>query len=452
MKVVIIGNGKVGSSLSSLLAREGHDVTVIDNKAEALKKTQYTQDIMCIEGNGATVDTQKEAEADKAGLVIACTAHDELNILCCLVAKKLGAQKTISRVRNPEYFRQMDLIRDDLGLSMVINPEWIAAEEISRILIFPAAAKVEVFEKGKVELVEHKLSDSSPICGMSLAEIYKRYKIKFLICAVQRNSNILIPGGDFILRSGDRINIAASHNDLEKFFMQIGTFINKVKTVMIIGGGRVCYYLASLLINVGMKVKIVEKNLERCKELAEKLPKASIINGDGTDQELLMEEGIAEADSFVALTGIDEENILISMFAKKSSNAKVIVKINRDNYSDLAAELGLDCLISPKYLTTSSILSYVRSLKNTSGSNIESLYHLVGNQVEAIEFRVGTRIPDLVGIPLKDVKLKRDILICAIIRKRHVIIPNGNDSIEIGDSVVVISKEHQFSDIEDILD
>ena len=335
---------------------------------------------------------------------------------------------------------------------MVINPEWIAAEEISRILIFPAAAKVEVFEKGKVELVEHKLNDNSPICGMSLAEIYKRYRIKFLICAVQRNSNILIPGGDFILRSGDRINIAASHNNLEKFFNQIGTFINKVKTVMIIGGGRVCYYLASLLINVGMKVKIIENNLDRCKELAEKLPKASIINGDGTDQELLMEEGITEADSFVALTGIDEENILISMFAKKSSNAKVIVKINRDNYSDLAAELGLDCLISPKYLTTSSIISYVRSLKNTSGSNIESLYHLVGNQVEAIEFRVGKDIPDLVGIPLKDIKLKKDILICAIIRKRNVIIPNGNDSIEVGDSVVVISKEHQFSEIEKILE
>lgn len=398
------------------------------------------------------VDTQKEAGADKAGLLIACTAHDELNILCCLVAKRLGAQKTISRVRNPEYFKQMDLIRDDLGLSMVINPEWIAAEEISRILIFPAAAKVEVFEKGKVELVEHKLNDNSPICGMSLAEIYKRYRIKFLICAVQRNSNILIPGGDFILRSGDRINIAASHNNLEKFFNQIGTFINKVKTVMIIGGGRVCYYLASLLINVGMKVKIIENNLDRCKELAEKLPKASIINGDGTDQELLMEEGITEADSFVALTGIDEENILISMFAKKSSNAKVIVKINRDNYSDLAAELGLDCLISPKYLTTSSIISYVRSLKNTSGSNIESLYHLVGNQVEAIEFRVGKDIPGLVGIPLKDIKLKKDILICAIIRKRSVIIPNGNDSIEVGDSVVVISKEHQFSEIEKILE
>lgn len=451
MKVVIIGNGKVGSNLASILTNEGHDVTVVDCKAEALKKSQDTQDVMCIEGNGATVDTQKEASVDKAGLMIATTPYDELNILCCLVAKRLGAKKTISRVRNPAYFRQMDLLRDELRLSMVINPERTTADEILRVLIFPAAAKVEVFEKGKVELVEHKLSERSALVGHSLAEIYKRIKIKFLICAVQRDSGIFIPGGDFILRAGDRVSIAASHQDIEKFFRNIGTMINKVKTVMIVGGGKICYYLALQLFNVGMRVKIIEKDYDRCRELAELLPKATIIHGDGTDQDLLSEEGVRDADSFVAITGIDEENIIMSLFVKNNSNAKVITKINRDSYRDLAAQLGLDCLISPKYLTTSSILSYVRSLKNTAGNNIESLYHIVGNQVEAIEFRIKDFDPDIVGIPLKDIKMKKDVLICAIIRKRDVIIPNGNDSIEQGDSVVVISKEHRISDIKDIL-
>lgn len=451
MKVVIIGNGKVGSSLSSLLAKENHDVTVVDCKPEALRRTQFTQDIMCIEGNGATAATQKEAGADKAGLLIACTPYDELNILCCLIAKRLGADRTISRVRTPEYFTQMDLLRDELRLSLVINPDLTAAEEISRILIFPAAAKVEVFEKGKMELIEHKLSENSKICGMSLADIYRSHKIKFLICAVARDSEIYIPDGSFVLRPGDKISLAASHKNVEKFFRETGIIAGKVKNVMMIGGGRVCYYLASLLLNVGMRVKIIEKDLDRYHILAEKLPKASIIHGDGTDQELLMEEGLSDADSFVALTGLDEENIIMSMFAKNNSKAKVIVKINRDNYRDLASELGLDCIVSPKSLTTSSILSYVRSLNNTSGSNIESLYHIVNNQVEAIEFCIKTNIPGLVGVPLRDMKLKKNILICAIIRRRNVIIPNGGDSIELGDFVVVISKDHRFSDIEDIL-
>lgn len=451
MNVVIIGNGKVGNNLSELLVEEGHNITVIDMKSSALKKIADRQDILCIEGNGATVDVQHEASVEKAGMVIAATPYDELNMLCCLIAKRLGAKRTVSRVRNPEYFNQMSLIKDDLRLAMVINPELATADEIFRILIFPAATKVEVFQKGRVELVEHRISENSKITGQTLAELYKKIKVKFLICAVQRDSNTYIPDGNFILESGDRIHIAASHKDTQRFFRAGGIVKDKIKTVMIVGGGRIGYYLARQLIEIGMHVKIIEANQATCAVLAESLPKAMIINADGTDQEILLEEGILDVDSFVALTGIDEENIIMSLYAAKNTNAKVITKINRDSYMDLASQLGLESVISPKYLTTNNILSYVRSLKNTTGSNIESLYNLVGNQVEAIEFKVKDMIPNIVGIKLRELKKKKNILICAIIRNRDIIIPNGNDSIELKDSVVIVSKDHHFSTLNDIL-
>lgn len=452
MKIVVIGNGKVGSSLSAALVAEGHDVTVVDCEESHLRKTQNTLDVKCIEGNGATVEIQQEAGVQKAGLLIAATAQDELNILCCLIGKRLGAKKTISRVRNPEYYQQMHLIREDLGLSMVINPELSTADEISRVLIFPSAAKVEVFEKGRLELVEYRLPAVSVLNDVSLQEMYKKVKTKFLICAVQRKNEIYIPDGDFVLRAGDRIHLIASHRNIERFFRASGLMKDKVKTVMIVGGGRVGYYLAVQLLNVGMRVKLVEKDPDRCAELAELLPKAIVIEGDGTDQELLLEEGILRADAFVSLTGIDEENMILSLFARDATDAKVVAKISRDNYLRLASELGLDCVISPKSLTSGNVVSYVRSLSNTADNEIESLYHVVGDQVEAIEFRIRDQIPGLVGNPLRQVRLKKNILICAVIRKREILIPDGNTTIELGDSVVVVSKEYHFSMVKDILE
>ena len=451
MKMVIIGNGKAGSSLSSMLANEGHDVTVIDINAAALEKTQNTEDVMCIEGNGIDADVQRDAAVNKAGMVIAATHHDEVNLLCCLIARKLGAKRTISRVRNPEYYKQIDFIRDDLGLSMAINPEGITADEMLRVLITPDAAKVEVFEKGKMELVEYKIPDNSPILNLSLLEIYKRTKIKFLICAVQRDSEIYIPGGDFVLRSGDRINIAAAHKEIEQFFKMNGSIKDKVKSCMIVGGGRICYYLTKSLLGMGMHVKIIEKNLEKCRQLAQLFPKASVIHGDGTDQDMLAEERIRDTDAFVAITGIDEENIIMSLYAKNNSNAKVVTKVNRESYVGLTSQIGLDCIISPKYLTTNSVLAYVRSLDNTE-SNIESIYHIVDDRVEAAEFKIRENIPRLIGVPLKDLKIRKNILICSVVRGRQVIIPDGSTTIELNDSVVVISKEHRFSDIRDILE
>lgn len=451
MKVVVIGNGKIGSSLSSALVSEGHDVTIVDNNEAKLNRSKNTLDVMCIEGNGATSETQLEASVDKSEIVISVTPYDELNILSCLIAKRLGAEKTILRVRMPEYYKQMHLIKEELGLSMVINPELITASEIFRVLTLPAAVKVEVFGKGKLELIEFKVTDKTGIAPVNLHNLYKKVKTKFLVCAVQRENEVFIPTGDFIIRNNDRLSIAATHKSIEKFFRSSGLMKDKVKSVMIAGGGMIGYYLASQLLAVGMRVKIIEKDEDRSLEIARLLPKAIVIHGDGTDQALLLEEGIMSVDAFVALTGIDEENIILSLFAKENTNAKVVTKINRDNYINIASQIGIDCIVSPKSLVVSNVISYVRSLDNAADSEIESLYHLVGGEVEAIEFKVKENVENVVGIPLKDMKLKENILISAIIRKREIIIPDGNTSIELGDSVVIVSKEHRFSKLKDIL-
>ena len=312
-------------------------------------------------------------------------------------------------------------------------------------------AEKKVFEKGKMELVEYKIPDNSQILDRSLLEIYKQTGIKLLICAVQRDSEIYIPGGNFVLRSGDRISIAATHKDIERFFKMCGSIKDKVKSCIIVGGGRISYYLTRSLLGMGMHVKIIEKDLDNCKRLAQLFPKASVIHGDGTDQDMLAEEGIRDADAFVAVTGIDEENIIMSLYAKNNSDAKVVAKINRDSYVGLTGQIGLDCIISPKYLATSSVLTYVRSLDNTE-SNIEAIYHIVDNRVEAAEFKIRENMPRLIGVPLKDLKIKKNILICSVVRGRQVIIPDGSTTIELGDSVVVVSKEHRFSDIRDILE
>ncbi|MBR6102236.1 MAG: Trk system potassium transporter TrkA [Ruminococcus sp.] len=453
MRIVVIGAGKLGGTLAAQLVQEGHNVTVIENNPEAIKKLLNSQDLMCIEGNGATAEMQIEAGIKKAQLLIAATAQDELNMLCCIVARKLGLERAACRVRNPEYYNQIDLIKNDLGLAMVINPELTAAGEIARVLVFPAAAKVEVFGKGKVELVQNRIPEISPLVGLSLAEVYKKLKLQYLICAVIRGQEVYIPTGDFVLQANDIINVAASHNDLERFFRQNGTINLKVKTVMIVGGGTIGFYLARQLSSLGMRVKVIEKNLDRCRVLCDLLPKATIINGDGTDQELLMDEGIADADAFVALSNLDEENIIVSLFAKNNSKAKIVTKVNRDTYAEMAGMLGLDTIISPKQLANGGIVSFVRSLENASSeSRIEALYNIIGNRAEAIEFNVNEKIQGLTSTPLRELSLKKNILICAIIRKRQVIIPNGNDKIEAGDSVIVVTKEYRFSELKDILE
>ncbi len=455
MKIVVIGNGKVGENISSSLVQEGHDVTVIDRSKASLAKIQDTLDVMCVEGNGAFANIQREASVPDADIVIAVTPNDELNVLCCLVAKRLGADQTIARVRLPEYHRQMHLIREELGMAMIINPDMSAAEEIARVLTFPPAAKVDVFGKGKLELVAYRLPKDAPIINLTLSEAYQAIRTKFLICAVQRDGNVFIPDGNFILREGDRVHVAASHKNLEQFFRSCGVTKDreKIKSVIIVGGGYTACYLALHLLDIHakVKIKIIEQDPNRSMQLAQLLPEVTVVCGDGADQEFLMEEGLMKADAFVALTGMDEENIVLSLFAKDVTDAKVVTKINRENYLNIVSRLDLDCVISPKHLTAGSVTSFVRAQENASGSEIESLYHIVGDLVEAVEFRVKESIPALTGIPLKDVRLKKNILICSVIRKRELIIPDGDTTIEVGDIIVAVSKDYHFSKLKDIL-
>ena len=451
MNIVIIGDGKVGHKLAKQLSDEKYNVALIDQSERKLRDAVNELDVSCVVGDGANAEVQKEADVPGADLVIACASTDELNMLCCLLAKRLGAKQTIARVRNPVYYQQMHLFKEDLKLSMAVNPELVLAGEISRVLIFPSAAKIETFAKGRVELVEVTIGDQSPMDGISLMELYRKYQIKMLICAVQRGSDVYIPDGSFVTRRGDKINIAASHKEIEKFFKFVGAKRNKVRTVLICGGGRVAYYLSKQLLSLGMQVKIIEQSKERCMELCDLLPKATIIHGNATDHELLEEEGIGNADAFVCLTGIDEENIIMSMYAKTTNVSKIITKVNEDALQHLVDELGIESTVSAKNVTTNVIMSYVRAMKNSMGSaNVETVYQLINGRIEALEFLI-REATNYTGIPLKDLTIRENHLVACIVRKRQIIIPGGNDTLEVGDSVLVVSMSQGLEDLKEIL-
>lgn len=450
MKIVIIGDGKVGFKLAKQLSEEDYDVVLIDSNEGKLKETINRLDIFCITGDGVSAEIQREADVPHADLVIACTSTDEVNMLSCLIAKRIGAQHTIARVRNPVYLKQMDILKEDLHLSMAVNPELTVADEISRVLIFPAASKVETFVKGRVEIVEFLLEKNNAIVGMSLAEVYKKYRIQVLVCAVQREEEVYIPDGEFVLEDGDRLHIVAPHREIEGFFKKLGNRKNKIRKVMICGGGRVGYYLAKQLTKIGMQVKIIEKNFAKSEELCEMVPEATVIHGDATDIELLLEEGIEDADAFVALTGMDEENIIMGLFAKQKGVPKIVAKINEDSRANMISGLGIDSIVSTKTATADAILGYVRARQNSiRSSNIEAMYLLVNDKVEALEFII--KEPNTyTGIPLKRLPIRKNTLIACIVRRRKIIIPNGEDSIQVGDSVIVVSK-FRIQDIKDIL-
>lgn len=450
MKIVIIGDGKVGYKLAKQLSSEKYDIILIDNNEEKLRKSIERMDVFCVAGEGGSVEVQQRADVPHADLVIACTSTDECNMLSCLIARRLGARHTIARVRNPIYYKQIDFLKKDLHLSMVVNPELIVAGDITRLLLFPDASKVETFVKGRVELVEFPIH-CGKLEGLSLSELYARFQVQVLVCAVESGETVLIPDGDYILKAGDKLHIAASHQNMEQFFKKIALRKEKIKNAMICGGGRVAYYLASQLCNLGMNVKIIERNRERCEELCELLPKATIINGDATEHDLLIEEGIEKTDAFIALTGMDEENIIMSLFASKQSVSKVIVKINEDRRAMMIDELGLDSIVSAKTATADAILGYVRARRNSQCSaNVETMYQLLDGRVEALEFIIKSENA-YTGVPLKDLNLKVNNIIACIARGRKIIIPNGDDSIQVGDSVVIIAMTKQIRDLDDIL-
>ena len=451
MKIIIVGDGKVGATLTEHLSKEGHDVVVIDQDPQVVEEMVNQYDVMGISGNGASYSVLMEAGANKANLLIAATSSDELNILSCMVSKKIGARHTIARVRNPEYSQQLVFLREELGLSMVVNPEMETATEICRALRFPSALNMETFARGRVELAEIKVQPDSILNGQPLFSLPDRLRVKILVCAVQRDGEIVIPDGNFVIQTGDKIHVTASHAELAAFFKVMGIYKQKARSVLIIGGGKIAHYLALQLLDAGMQVKIIEHDRQRCHELSDWLPKATVIHGDGTDQSLLLQEGIDTVDAVVSLTGMDEENILISMYAQTQKADKVVTKINRLSFLDMLGNMGLDTIVSPKTIAANRIIRYVRAMHNSDGSSVQTLYKLVGGQVEALEFVVSENAK-FTGIPLKDLKTKQNVLIACIIRGGKPIIPQGSDTMEPRDAVIVVTANQYLRDLSDILE
>ena len=453
MHIIIVGCGKVGQKLAERLSCEKeHDITVIDTRCNLIQDLVDRYDIMGVEGSGTNIDTLKEAGIDEADILIAVTGSDEINLLTCLIAKKSGNCQTIARVRKPEYSKALSLFKEDLGLAMIINPEQTAAHEIARILRFPSAIQIDTFAKGRIEILKFKLGCDSVLDGMKIADINRRLDSDILVCGVERGEEAFIPNGDFILKGGDMISIVAAYKDEVQFFKKIGVKVNGVKDTVIVGGGATAYYLASQLIQNGIKVKIIEQNPERCDKLCELLPKAVIVNGDGTDNRLMLEEGVEHTESFVSMTNIDEENILLSLFVKSiNDNAKVVTKINRIAYDAVINGLNLDTTIYPKNITAEYIVRFVLAKNNSIGSNIETMHVILDGKAEAMEFRIKESAPVL-NVPLESMRLKKNVLLACINRNVKVFIPRGKDVIMPGDSVIVVTTNTGFNDIRDILE
>lgn len=450
MRIIIVGCGNVGATLTEQLSKEGHNITVVDTKERAVRDISNNFDVMGIVGNGASLSVQMEAGVESSDLLIAITDSDELNLLCCLIAKKAGGCHTIARVRNPVYSREIGYIKEELGLSMVINPEFAAAMEIGRVLKFPSAVEIDTFAKGRIELIRYRIKEGSILHDMPLKDISLKLHCDVLVCVVERGEEIVIPGGDFVLQEKDTISIVASSQNATQFFKKLGAATTRAKDVIIVGGGETSFYLAKQLLAMGVKVKIIEHDKERCEELSELLPQALIIYGDGTDRELLLEEGMVHTEAFVSMTNFDEENIMLTLFAKRLSKAKLITKVHRIAYDEIIDELDLGTIIYPKYITAESIIQYVRAMQNSIGSNIETLYRLNNNRVEALEFVVKEDSP-VVGIPLQELNLKKNILICCISHKGNIITPRGQSVISVGDTVVIVTIITGLHDIKDIL-
>lgn len=449
MYIIIVGLGKLGSTLTKQLSTEGHDIVVVDPDNSVVSSTVDTYDVMGICGNGATYEVLKEAGAAKAKLIIAATGSDELNILCCLFAKHMGTENTIARVRNPDYAGQSQFLRNDLGISMTVNPEYETANEISRIIRFPSAANLDSFAGGRVEIARVRIHSDNPLCDMPIHEMRKKTKAKVIICAVQRNDSVFIPSGDFVLHCDDVISITGTRAELSSFMKQTGVYKQKIKNVMIVGGGRIAYYLAKLLSDTGRNIKLIELKDERCRHMSDMLDDVTVIHGDGTDQDILEEQCIDGQDALIALTGIDEENIIVSMYAESKGVNKVITKVNRHSYSILN-DIGLETVVSPQIVAGNLVTRYVRALHNSAGnSQIQTLYKLVGGKVEAAEFIV----PEDAGylnIPFKELELMPNLLIGCIIRNGKIIFPGGDDVMKANDSVIVVTAGRIIEDLHDI--
>lgn len=450
LRIILVGCGKVGQTLVEQLSKEGHDITIIDKNAKRIQNITNIHDIMGIVGNGASYSVQLEAGIEKADLLIAVTGSDELNLLCCTIARQVGKCSAIARVRTPDYSQEVQYLREKLGLAMIINPELEAANEAARILCLPTALEVNSFAHGQAEMIKFKIPEKNILDGMKIYELGSKLTNDILICAVERGREVHIPSGNFELLAEDVVSFISSRDDSRKFFEKIGFKTNQVRNAMLVGGGKTSYYLAKQLLHMGISVKIIESDITRCEELSILLPEAVIINGDGSDQELLDEESLKYTESFIPLTGIDEENILLTLYAKQNSSAKVITKLNRINFREVVSSLDLGSIIYPKYITTEAVIAYVRAKANSKDSNIETLYHLFDHRVEAIEFRIDED-SDVTNITLKNLSLKKNLLVACINRSGRIIIPSGQDCLKRGDTVIIVTTHAGFKDIRDIL-
>lgn len=451
MNIIVVGCGKIGLTILSNLVAEGHNVMAVDTNPEVIEETNNIYDVMGVCSNGADCETLEEAGVSKADLVVACTNSDEVNMLSCYIAKRMGAKYTIARIRNPEYNdNSLIFMRKQLDISIAINPELLAARELFNILKLPSADKIETFSGRNFEVIEFKLRADSVLDGIKIADLRNKFKAKVLICAVKRGDEAYIPDGEFVLKSGDRIGLSAKHTEITKFIKELGVGQKKARNIMILGGGRIAYYLAKMLINAGISITIIERDREVCEELCEALPKAVIINGDGAEQEILLEEGLLSVDAFVSLTGMDEENILVSAFAQSKNVPKVITKVNREELISLADHWGLDCIVTPKKTVADSVVKYARALENSAGSSMETLYKLMDDKVEALEFKVKADFP-MLKVSFKELKLKKNVLIAGIMRDRESIIPAGDDMLLAGDRVIILAANQRINTLSDIL-
>lgn len=452
MRITVIGDGKVGHTLAENLALEGHDVVIVDRSDEVLQKSIDTLDVMCVQGNGANIHTLMEADVAHSDIIIAATTNDETNMLCCMVAKKLGAKFAIARIRDPEYDESFSLLQNELGIDMSINPERATALEISRLLRFPFAASIESFARGKVEMVAFRAREKDEMVGCPLKDLprYAPQLPKVLYCGVEREGVAYIPTGDFVIRPGDSVYVASDRITITAYFQRMGKHTARARSVLILGGGRISYYLAKIVMPMGIHVTIIEIDEAKARNLSEMLPEAEIVWGDGTDQELLEQEGLEDVDAFVALSNRDEENLITGLYAAHKQVDKVIVKNNRINYVEVVNSLGLESIVSPKEITSNSILRYVRAHAIGVGTAVEKVHRIMDGQAEALEFIIGENAP-FTGIQLKDMTIRRDTLAAVIVRGGKVIIPFGHDHLEPLDTVIMITKEKGIRDLSELL-
>ena len=450
MNIIIAGCGKVGMNVAEHLSKEGHSITVVDTSQDTLDRASNQLDVMCVKGNCAARGPLLEAGIHDADMVIAATSSDEINLLCCHCAKGFGVPYTVARVRSAEYSGDLEHMREDLGITMLVNPEQATAVEISHLLRFPSAANIDTFARGRVEIVAFRVQEGDFLADRSLAQLSSKLgALPLLICVAERGDEVFIPNGSSVLRAGDKVYLAGTPSGINQFFKLLGRQNHKIRSAFILGGGRITFYLVAALERLGISCKVVERKEDRCRELAELFPHSLIIHGDGTDPELLTEERMEGSDAFVALTDRDEDNLIISLYAHQAGVHKVVAKSNRQNYTSIARSAGVESVVSPKLTTADQILRLVRGIRNTKGTAMTALYRIAGGQAEAMEFTVTAATANL-GTPLRALKLKGGVLIAVVVRGNEVIIPEGSTALKEGDSVVVVTRDSGILDLNDI--